>query len=203
MDEILHHLRNPGTMIPLQIPTNSYFQPWFLRGANWISSIHGINQRSLGSTCGEGPVGSKEWQTECVLFPGTPPKKKRRSRFSCWCPFETTQPRGTLKIRRTRIGTKESTRLALKNAPMSLVVVLRCLSPAAGLEGTTVSVGHLRVGLFEGRLGWSGGSKEANRKPTPWVPEFGTYPLVGNGRNLSFLASRSRVAFRSPVGLGL
>ena len=39
MDEILHHLRHPGTMIPLQIPTNNYFA-WFLSGAKWISSIH-------------------------------------------------------------------------------------------------------------------------------------------------------------------
>ena len=30
VDEILHHLRNPGMMIPRQIPTNNGF-PWFQR----------------------------------------------------------------------------------------------------------------------------------------------------------------------------
>ena len=29
MDEILHHLRNPGMMAPLKIPNNKWFQPWF------------------------------------------------------------------------------------------------------------------------------------------------------------------------------
>ena len=29
MDEILHHLRQPGMMIPLQIPANNGF-PWFV-----------------------------------------------------------------------------------------------------------------------------------------------------------------------------
>ena len=37
MDEILHHLRNPGMMIHLQIPTN-YGLPWFQSGAGCCPS---------------------------------------------------------------------------------------------------------------------------------------------------------------------
>ena len=65
---ILHHLRNPGMMITLQIPTNHWF-PRFLRCR--ISSIHssslllprsisqrapgGFRMRWFGSTCRESP----------------------------------------------------------------------------------------------------------------------------------------------------
>ena len=37
MDEILHHPRNPGMMIPLQIPTNNGFS-WFQSGAGFRPS---------------------------------------------------------------------------------------------------------------------------------------------------------------------
>ena len=40
MDEILHHLKNPGMMIPLKIPTNNSLL-WFLRWCR-ISSIHSM-----------------------------------------------------------------------------------------------------------------------------------------------------------------
>ena len=43
MDKILHHLRNPGMMIALYIPTNALVSTMVsFRGAEWISSIHGI-----------------------------------------------------------------------------------------------------------------------------------------------------------------
>ena len=42
MDEILHHLRHPGMMVPLKIPANHGFNHGFLGGANWISSIHSM-----------------------------------------------------------------------------------------------------------------------------------------------------------------
>ena len=42
MDEILHHLRNPGMMIPLSILTNNGF-PWSQSGAGFRPSIHSIN----------------------------------------------------------------------------------------------------------------------------------------------------------------
>ena len=42
MDEILHHLRNPGMMIPRKIPTNHVFFFWFLRWCE-ISSIRSIS----------------------------------------------------------------------------------------------------------------------------------------------------------------
>ena len=48
MDEILHHLTNPGIMIPLQIPTNSGFPDRSV--AKWISSIHRFRQRPPGDS---------------------------------------------------------------------------------------------------------------------------------------------------------
>ena len=42
MDEILHHLRNPGRMIPLEIPTKNAF-PWFQSGAGFRPSTVSIN----------------------------------------------------------------------------------------------------------------------------------------------------------------
>ena len=40
MDELLHHLRDPGRMIPLQIPRNNSFNHGFIRWFERISSIH-------------------------------------------------------------------------------------------------------------------------------------------------------------------
>ena len=44
MDEILHYLRNPGMMIPLQISTNNGF-PWFPSGAGFRTSAVRSPQR--------------------------------------------------------------------------------------------------------------------------------------------------------------
>ena len=50
MDEILHHLRNPGMMIPLYIPMNHGF-PWFPSGAGFRpSTVFTMEHRSVFST---------------------------------------------------------------------------------------------------------------------------------------------------------
>ena len=46
MDEILHHSRNPGMMIPLQIPTNHGF-PWLQSGAGFCPPTVGIGIQEL------------------------------------------------------------------------------------------------------------------------------------------------------------
>ena len=45
MDEILHHPRDPGMIIPLQIPANNGF-PWYQSGAGFCPS-------TVGSTLGQ------------------------------------------------------------------------------------------------------------------------------------------------------
>ena len=42
MDEMLHHPRSPGLVIPPANFNKRWFQPWFQSGAKWISSIHSI-----------------------------------------------------------------------------------------------------------------------------------------------------------------
>ena len=55
MDEFLHHLRNPGMMIPLQIPIKNGF-PWIQSGAKRISSIHSIIEVMGASQNGGAPL---------------------------------------------------------------------------------------------------------------------------------------------------
>ena len=60
MDEILHHLRNPGMMNPLQIPMNNDV-PWFPSGAGFrpstvstegLHELDGTLPQNLEQDCG-------------------------------------------------------------------------------------------------------------------------------------------------------
>ena len=75
MNEILHHLRNPGMMIPLQLPTNKkWFQPWFQSGA--ISGFRNHPQYGPVKLFGQWPggdFGGGRCQLAPVPLPGLRP----------------------------------------------------------------------------------------------------------------------------------
>ena len=70
MDEILHHLRNPGMMISLYIPTNNGFR-WFQGGAGFRpSTVSGPGKQPLSCVVLQmEPVGFLRW---CALMPLCP-----------------------------------------------------------------------------------------------------------------------------------